>query len=815
MSFNQILRGENSIENIDLLRRSKFPDLNDRNALRFFQHQTMRSQSILDDLKGELFTISQRTQLITNDFVSYFNYIRELIVLNKIRVDYLQDILTRYQSERETALAALEAKIKRAQRKVSYLRNINGFVNWISSEDFINFDLLNTSISSKLNVNLNAQEATLPIADRKKISIKEIVIASGSNCVVGAPNGGRNQTSNLLTDRDESILSAYMFDNSNCRLELDVHLRQEEIVNLISISLPQHSEMRLDNVSDIIVYNLDGTSSSVKDLCASDLKFKEFKNILEFNFIPVKTNLIKFVFKQNKKYYLNNRAVYQIDLNEIAIYRLQFSESGKLESKELNFGNYISISNKIDIFPKSNKNYNTSLSLTSSDQTYSLEVNGTPTLLSDYLPFIKWSFFLERNVTDNLIALEEHFFYEYNSLKQRFFAPQIIEEIESNEAFFREGVKACHLIEGTINNSAQEYVNIGLYPHFNDPGIRLNLDNGNLETSSHSISSSTFNNETQKRVKIIDASYSPNVLEIGEYYYLEMGEFFELSSVKILNEDSEIRDYNVYTDNLEIKGVALGVDKLNLNRKTFKLSDYKNQDQQNSYIFTNDKIVIGSFIFKDGLAEGFVQKDFIDGSKEFKDLSSLNEEFLNSQNVEENDVIFYEPMHEVLENEPAQLFKDGDFVANISFADNVAPSTLNVDAPTIDRATNVLYIKTSEQSFFGGYSIRYVYESLANAAESYFSIDYKTSTLYFNKSVNETKRVSFRSHSVEVKFKLAKYYPVEFQDSFMKFYDPDPVLNLKVNRLQIYLPQVKRSVSISDINNYFSPIIYSLEVSAT
>lgn len=818
MTLNNIARRNNS-DLVDLISVSRVPLFRTIEAQRNYEHQIFRLDSFLDELKDNLETLSPSKQLFVNDWRSYNLYISELI--NKInnRANYLQQILTEYDSEKESSYASLEGQITKAKRKVSYLNSLTGAFSWISSEHFLSFQLLNTNVNNFANVNTDAEECTLPISLKEERNIKEIIIDIGSNCIVGAPNGTNNRTANLLSRREETGFSVYSKNQNECKLVLDVELEREQVVNFIVINKNKNAKSFLKKINDIIIFTSSGTSVSIKTICKNPLVFKETKDALEVHFLPVKASSLKVIITQENYYYENQIKINQIDLESIGIYGLKYKALGVLESVDLNFNKFSALITDIDLFPESENNILTA-KIKKSDKIIDLNIGEEPTLLEESLTSLKWEVSFERNILENTFPLSKENVYNYDLLTT-YFNPLLIEQIETKRDYYKKGIKVAQLIQGSISQSNISVVDLELDELSLKASVetRVHVDvNSQDGLASLSLNSgAAIQNDSQRICNIRYATSKPLIKSEENNYYFDIGEIFELNSIKLIYNNVEYSDLNIWQAENQIKGFVISKDKLSFKKEDYLLSDYRNQDFNGVSYFFRKPIILNTLLFKDNLGEGLEAKTYINGSSEFSNLSSYIEEGLNSQNVTEGTVIAFEPSQTVSSEATVSLYKSGFEFATVLLEENVNISSLQLDVPKLDTTTNVLYIKTSETSFFSEYSLVYKYESLTGNSEISFSVDYENGIIYFSNEVDDSKKISFESPGTNwnAKFTLAKYLNVDINGDYIQIYDQNAYKKLKVNLMHVYLPEVAETINISGLEDYYSPILYSVELKAT
>lgn len=815
---SNFLNNSNQLENAELLNRSRPSAFRFNEDRIYFYHNILNLDNELEIAKENLERVTTTKQLFENDWNAYNFYVGLLVNKNAVRVDYLQSLLDQYEVERESVYLTLEGQVDKVRRKISYINALTNNFSWVNKESFFNYQQIDTIVENILNVNTVAQECTLPIKRREQAYIKDLIIDIGSECIIGSPEGTNNKTSSLLATEEGTGFSVYSTNQSNCKLILDIEFNGSKIVNFLSIKKNKNAECFLKEITDIRLITAQGTSVSVKDISKSDLQFKAGKDTLEAFFLPVDTSSIKMIIDQKEVYYSNSIAYKQIDLDYISFFGVRFEDNGKLKSLPLNFDAYTSLIAAVDRYPEE-LNYNINLQINSGEESYSLELGEEPNLLDSSLNQLNWELNLTRDVVEKVVPTKSTTFTQYSLYAPRPFNVSEIETIDITEECVRSKIKVMHLIKGEIFNSAQRNVSIVDRKKFdNAVQVILFIDAGNpINLEEYGLANSAFVNTDENKCKIKYAECKPKVLTQGEYYWFETGPIFDFNSMKYIYEDVEYKDLEIWETSETVKGFAISKDKISFERKDYKLSSYGDQDSPaNSYNFATP-IIQGSLIFKDKLAEGFEEKAFIDGSTEFEGASSQIEDGLNSQNVAPGTIIAFELSEEPITGNNVELLKNGSFFASVILTTNVVTSELATDTPVIDTVSNVFYMKTSEESFFTNYSLKYKYVIPGSTVEKYFSVNYESGSIFFSHSVDETRRVSFETQGNQAvsRFTLAKYYDLSLDGTEIQVYDDEPVENLRLNMLHIYLPIVSETISLEDMEDYYSPILYSVELKAT
>lgn len=780
-------------------------------------HESLNIETLLERKKETLVEPSIFKQLFINDFFSLGDYSFYLNKRNISNYSRLTEEINSYASEKEVFVAALHSAMRNAQSKISYLNNFNNEYSWVTGTDFLNLTTLDLEDEQCLHINVNAQEVTLPQTNVEEITIKEIIIHDESNCVIGDPDGGNNKAYNLLEENENKILSAYKFNDKNMRLNLNIRLLKSEIINHLYVSLSSSTKTPIENIEDVIFVDAAGQYVSIKNISNNELLFKENKK-LELYFLPIEARNIIIKFKQTTPYFLNEVPTYQVDINSIKLNRVSYKNSGVLKSKALNFGNYLSVKRNIKMFPETDGSIISTKVILDNENEIILEDNVNPKPLMNYSNKLEWRIDLERSINNETVVIEENFFYDYEMLI-RAFNPRFPYSEEINQYFNKNKIKVCHVLSGFLKDSNRlQSIDLGFQQNtFENNSIIMMVSRDGVPDSRAIIpTDGIISNSNNERIKIDHCLLaSPVIIKEYDYYYFEMGEFFELNSVKILlDEEEKSLPYEIYMSENSIGGIAVSRDDINFKTETIALKNMTDRGD-NKYFVSGKTPIKGTVKFLDNLGEGFVEVDYINGSEEFKALSSVKEEVLNSQNVSSSNLIMYEPDEIISTEGDAYLAKDGDFYKNIIFQETVDINTLGEDIPTVETSSNIFYLKTAETNFFTGYSIMYQYIDAVASAESYFSIDYKGSTIAFSKAVDTEKRISFEySENISIKFTLAKYLNFETINNTISVFEEEAVKSLNLNTLRVYLGKPKQSLSMTDKETYFSPIISSFKVTA-
>jgi hypothetical protein len=801
MSNNDIYKGvDETSENVISIQRPKniFATVEDRLNQ---DHEGMRN--LLEELQGLKSNYSQRVssfkELYTNEFLTFRAYIEKLVQVNDTKITYFQSKINEYLEEKIAKETILASRRRRAAEKISYISNLQGEYSWSYKESFKGLSAINNNITNCLNINPEAEQATLPITKTSNAYIKEFMIGAGSNCIVGAPDGGHNNINALHYENE--FFSVYKFADTKCSLELEVVLKQESVINQIFIRFPSTSYSPLKNIKDIIFCDSSYNEISIKDIGKSDLKINS-SNRFESYFLPVEVNKVKIFFEQPESYSYNNQLVNRIDIGQIRLYKNEFAEKGNLESRSLSFGNYYTAKIDRNIYPTSSSSFN---------EEYFIEnkkvLVGEIYLLPERKDSLKYKSILSRTGESNILLTADTFFNYETTI--RYLDPYTPYLISLEEIKTAESIKSCQVIEGFLKDPKELSLPKNLQ---SIEGLKINYSVDGITNVAENVAS--LENPEGNRLKITSGEYKGEMLINEGYCVFSLGEFLELDSLEVLIGGEPVECNPLFSlTNGKLSSVSILESELQLNKVESFLSDFR---AGTNTFDTGYSIAKNSLRLLDGLSNVWQETDYVDGATEFMGAYTRTE-YIPGQNISSQNVVAFEPEQIVYESE-VKIYKDGVEKFNVSFQDSVDPEALIFNSPVIDRQTNVLYIKSSDPTYFKGYSLVYTYLKPGEATEKKYSVDYLKGRIFFSNAVSDadSKRISFIDYQdVNFKFKLAQYLNATIDGDSITVYDKNAYKNLNKNIGHIYISQPKESFSLENKEVYFSPILNSIEVNAT
>ena len=801
MSNNDLYRGfdENS-ENIYKVRNKNNQFLIIESALAEAHRSMLNLNAELKLLKeNSSEKVTEFKELYTNEFLSFRQYIESLAESNDTKIEYFERKLNQYIEEKNNNELILNAKKRKAAERISYISNLQGEYAWTHIESFAGLAAIETVIDNPVNINVESEQVTLPINNTSTINIKEFMIGADSNCIIGAPEGGHNNINSLRFEND--FFSVYKVSNTKCLLELEVVLGQETVINQIFLSFPATSYSPVKEIKDIIFCDSSYNEVSIKDIGKQILKVNSSKRF-ESYFLPIEAKVIKIFFEQPESYSYNNQLINRIDISEVKVYRNEFAEEGSLESKNISFGNFYTARINRNIFPVKTESFEEKYFIKNTEvkpeEVY---------LLPEVSNSISYKAVLKRNQSLNILLSSDDFFNYETTI--RYIDPNIPYLTFLENVRNAENILACQVIEGFLKNPE----NLELPKNLQMiPDLKINYTVGRNLSSVENVTNIVV--EDEGRVKILSGEYAAKVSEVEDYYDFEVGPFLELDSLKIFRSTQEEECNFLFSlEDGKIKTASVRKTELVLEPIIKELSSLPKF--YNTYE-TGKGLVKNSLQLLEGLNDTWEEISFINGSEEFMAIESRTD-YIPGQDISNNNIISFE-LEEIAYRElgGVKIYKDGIEKFSVTFGENIVPEDLNPDEPVIDSNTNVLYLKSSDVVYFKGYSLRYKFLVTQELAQYYYSVNYETGVIHFNKYVDPTSKISFKSaEGILLKFKLAEYLNVTKDENNISIYGDAAYSNLNRNIGHIYIAEAKEIFSLENKEKYFSPILNSIEVNAT
>ena len=295
------------------------------------------------------------------------------------------------------------------------------------------------------------------------------------------------------------------------------------------------------------------------------------------------------------------------------------------------------------------------------------------------------------------------------------------------------------------------------------------------------------------------------------YKYYDIEEL-KKDDFEIWSQNNIIKGLYIKPNSITFKEITESINNENTNYYLFDGS-YSNKrnsvaydNRNNTFLLSNTNIVEGSvYLDKDFFGEDvdFEEIEFIDGYSEFLGLEKIQKDYIPSLQVNtENKVQFtlreppyrndqlnvevYDQLNEKIETTSINI--EGRIIT-ISFQDNLRSQTLN------------------------NHYVSYWYQNKKNKNSKRYSVDYSEGILYTSESVQDpaNKNITYNVGRLGLEYSLMK----EINDLIIKKRSIDIYtenLSLINNSIKFIWFKNKDNLILDGLENYFSPLIYSIDI---
>lgn len=274
---------------------------------------------------------------------------------------------------------------------------------------------------------------------------------------------------------------------------------------------------------------------------------------------------------------------------------------------------------------------------------------------------------------------------------------------------------------------------------------------------------------------------------------------------------NEIKGLYIYPENLsytEVNETLAGgtsgwkrVEKFDTGDGFFPDSTRATNSSGNRFLLSNKNIINGSFSFKEGF-ENHKEVPYKDGLSEHLNLRKMEQDYvprIQKNNVNEIKFSLQYIPYSGSYSEAVTLYKEG----------------IEVDSSRYFISDRIVTLELlEEENISEGYYFSYNYLSEEKIDKTY-SIDYKEGVLY-------TSEVIFRPEEVDIEYKTTSVSIEYYISNPIKNFEVD-LINSSVNifteeflninsSVKMYCFKNKNNLNFEGLEEYFSPIIYSLKV---
>lgn len=355
-------------------------------------------QKILDleEYKSNLQDKNEEVSVFTQLNTESFAFLKEQIDYSSkeimVKEELLKEKINNYNSQIESKQLNVQGKLKELRSKLNLIFGKRSDERFVIQEDFLNFFNLNYSRTNKsnLNVDVDSEVATLPVAEERKIEVNKIFISNNSNCIPGNYVNGKNKYIYSIIDKNEdTVFEAFKEGEGPLVLELIFNFKREEIVNEFSIGQLNSRGSSNIEIENVYYSDINENSFNLKQLVNIDYQnFKVLssnkKNHLKIKHIPVKAVKAKVTLKIKEYSLIENNSVFFIGLKDVTFKSIKYKDEGEINSFVFNIPeNYFEIFYKENSFPKRKLTFDTHLNVSTNNGGTFEKLTENESLLTD------------------------------------------------------------------------------------------------------------------------------------------------------------------------------------------------------------------------------------------------------------------------------------------------------------------------------------------------------------------------------------------------------------------------------------------------
>ena len=423
MSFNQLLQNNKSL-NLSFLKENL-----QRNKEIFKVAQTLKEQLLNEQ---ELMHPEEREKTLKNNIVpaSEFNQVN-VEQLNNLR-SYMEMLhekninheleLIKNLKERmnhiESKKIEVSSKISGLLQKLNHLSGFTEGFKFVFKEDFYNLVNISKDLITKsgLEVNVEANVATLPVKSKVKNEVSSIVISNESKGIPGNYMTGQNKMIYSLIDGNPNTYFEFFKMNTGpARLVVNMRFAKTEIVNQIKIKRAFTTGSASFVIKDVIFNtNKNRSIKRLIDINEQKMEVSATKNggELTINHLPMACNSVSVYIESNE--YTTTKdgmKIFSLGLQQVELNKIEYDVEGEFNSTTIiTPENLFVFSSESKVFPADSVTYTEELSLSKDGgakrELLVYDSNKTKNLLlSSGQNFINYIYSLKRN--DELISSGE------------------------------------------------------------------------------------------------------------------------------------------------------------------------------------------------------------------------------------------------------------------------------------------------------------------------------------------------------------------------------------------------------------------------
>lgn len=365
MSLNEIKTNDfDSKDRLDAITREKnsLVNVDTENELLKREFDILNYERRIKELEASLKELNLFNQNDSGYFNDQTKYLELLFSSFYKKREQTLNLLNIYKSRVELQKALINGKTKEINQKIGSIKNLKNNFSFVLTESYNNLYNINYEgiVAGKINIDVEAETATLPIAETRVVSPNKVYISAESNGSTGAFQTNENALPYYLIDgNDLSHFEYHKTDEGPLVCELVFEMSSEKVVNKFEIKRKSFDISSDINIKDIVYTDNIGNSRSIKELV--DVNYQSLKvsstdndGKLIINHLPVKTKRVSVLIQQENYTLVNDRKVFSIAIESLFFYAQKFLSNGEYNlSNSYVPGGFFTSKALLRSFPKS------------------------------------------------------------------------------------------------------------------------------------------------------------------------------------------------------------------------------------------------------------------------------------------------------------------------------------------------------------------------------------------------------------------------------------------------------------------------------
>ena len=423
MSFNQLLQNNKSLD-LNFLKENLQKNKQVFKVAETLKEQLLNEQELIHPeerektLRSTIMDVSQFSQVNVEQLNNLRNYME---MLHEKSMNYEFQLIKNLRERMnhiESKKIEMSSKISMLLQKLNHLGGFTEGYKFVFKEDFYNLVHISKELITKsgLEIDVEANVATLPIKSKVKNEVSNIVISNESRGIPGNFMTGQNKMIYSLIDGNPNTFFEFFKMNTGpVKLVINMRFSKIEIVNQIKIKRAFTTGSASLEIKDIIFNtNKNRSIKRLIDVNEQKMKVSATKNggELTINHLPMACNSVSIYIESNE--YTTTKDginIFSLGLQQIELYKIEYGTEGEFNSTTIiTPENLFVFSSESKVFPAGSTTYTEELSLSTDGgakrELLTYESNASKNLLlTPGQNFINYIYSLKRN--ENLISSGE------------------------------------------------------------------------------------------------------------------------------------------------------------------------------------------------------------------------------------------------------------------------------------------------------------------------------------------------------------------------------------------------------------------------